>query len=428
MSTSVILSTFEGGYQPMTAISAASALEHAGLSVRLVDTYVEGVETALREIADKDFIAVAVPLFDSLTSGIELSRKIREVNKKAKIVFFGQYASINVERLTGKHCDYTICGEWEGPLVSLAKGEAVELSSKTASAVFDLNRLKVDVVGKPVLTRDHFVPPNRSLVPALEKYSQPQLERLLDRKLRVGGLEATRGCHHKCSYCSVCAAYNGKVLLVPRELILKDIDILVDQGMNHLTFTDADFFNAKLHAVDLLKAAHAKYPSLTFDITTRVDHVLENKGVLATLAQCGLAVITSALEFPNQKVLDEIYKEMTTDMIEEAIEFLRSTGIQLNPTFIMFNPWIGLSDLVMFHDFVERTGLNGNIDPIQFETRLHLYKGSPLLNNPSIRKLELEETEFHFNWKHPDPEIDALYLSMLKPAVDGEFKRCCLKC
>lgn len=428
MNTAVILSTFEGGYQPMTAISAASALELAGLNVKLVDTYVEGVETALHVIADKDFVAIAIPLFDSLTSGIELSRQIRKVNKKAKIIFFGQYASINVERLTGKHCDYTIFGEWERPLVSLAKSGFAEPSSETATAIFDLSRLKTGAVGKPALTRDHFVLPNRSLAPALEKYPQPHLERLLGRKLHVGGLEATRGCHHKCSYCSVYAAYDGKVLLVPEELILKDIETLVNQGMDHLTFTDADFFNAKAHNTKILKAAHAKFAGLTFDITTRVDHILENKEVLTALAQCGLTLITSALEFPNQKVLDEISKEMTIDMIEESIEFLHSAGIQLNPTFIMFNPWIGLSDLVMFHDFVERTGLKGNIDPIQFETRLHLYKGSPLLDNSSIRKLELEEAEFHFNWKHPDPEVDALYLSMLNPVVDGGFKRCCLKC
>jgi hypothetical protein len=115
-------------------------------------------------------------------------------------------------------------------------------------------------------------------------------------------------------------------------------------------------------------------------------------------------------------------------MIEASIVLMRSCGIVLNPTFIMFNPWVGLDDLAMFSDFVERNDLDAVIDPIQYETRLHLYKGSPLLQNPSIRALELTEHEFYFEWKHPDPRVDELYRQSLTPAEEGVFKRCCLKC
>jgi hypothetical protein len=95
----------------------------------------------------------------------------------------------------------------------------------------------------------------------------------------------------------------------------------------------------------------------------------------------------------------------------------------------MFNPWVGLEDLALFYHFVEENKLENIIDPIQFETRLHLYKGSPLLsNNPSIRNLELEEHEFHFDWKHPDPRVDTLFTESVTPVEEGVFKRCCLKC
>ncbi|GHD81869.1 RCCLKC-tail radical SAM protein [Vogesella fluminis] len=427
MAACIVLTTFEGGYQPVTALTGASALKRAGVDVQLVDVYVSGVEVALDAVRSASYVAISIPLFDSLTTGIQLAQRVREANEDAKIIFFGQYASINVERLTGKYCDFTVSGEWEQPLVSIVTNRPQQTA---VTAVFDIARLhdQGSEPIRPVITRDHLLPIDRAMGPPLSKYPQPQLERLLGRSLVVGGLETTRGCHHKCTYCSVYAAYDGKVVVVPEDLVIQDVDVLIQQGMTHLTFTDADFFNTKRHGTALMKAIHERHPALTFDFTARVDHILENKQAILDMATYGLSMITSALEFPSQTVLDQVYKEMTVDMIQEAVEFLREVGVQLNPTFIMFNPWSTLEDLAKFHDFIQTAGLTDNVDPVQYETRLHLYKGSPLLENESIQALELEEGEFHVNWKHPDARVDELYASMVKPPVEGEFKRCCLKC
>jgi radical SAM superfamily enzyme YgiQ (UPF0313 family) len=366
-------------------------------------------------------------LFDSLQAGIQLAGDIRTVNPDAKLIFFGQYATINAGRLSGKHGDYTIVGEWEQPLVNLVKslkGQATD----GLSGVVDADTVKRDAIPHPYMSRDHFRVPDRHLAPGLHKYPQPHVDKLTGGKQVVAGLEMTRGCHHRCTYCSVFAAYDGKVILINEDLVVQDVTNLVSMGMTHLTFTDADFFNSKNQGIKLLRRLHALFPDLTYDFTTRVDHILENRDILAEMAGLGVRFITSALEFPKQEVLDQVVKEVTVEMTEEAIDYVHSVGIRLNPTFIMFNPWIGLEDLVLFHDFLQRTKLENAVDPIQYETRLHLYKGSPLLNNPSIKALDLSENEFHYDWLHPDPRIDELYRDSLTPVQEGVFKRCCLKC
>lgn len=146
------------------------------------------------------------------------------------------------------------------------------------------------------------------------------------------------------------------------------------------------------------------------------------------MKELNVKFITSALEFPSKEVLDEVAKDTSIEDIEGAISFLRETGIKLNPTFIMFNPWTKLEDLSTFRAFVADNQLEDIIDPIQYETRLYLYKGSPLLQRNSIQSLDLTEYEFHYEWKHPDPSIDELYFSSLTPQEEGIFKRCCLKC
>jgi radical SAM superfamily enzyme YgiQ (UPF0313 family) len=426
MSDVVVVSTFEGGYQPNTAISAASALRAGGADVDLLDVYVEG--PAMERVAGASMVAVSVPLFDSLSAATQIASQIRVANADAPIVFFGQYATINAQRLAAKYCDYAISGEWEKPIVALSRQVLDRRPAELIDGVVSRDPSKSYASPHPFFSKGHVGRPDRGFVPSLRKYPQPHLSRLLRYEVVAGGVEATRGCHHRCSYCSVFAAYDGKVVMVDENILVDDVRALVADGMTHLTFTDADFFNAKHHGLRILRRLHAEFPHVTYDMTTRVDHVLEHIELVREAATLGLRIITSALEFPSDEVLRQLDKEVTVEMTERCITELKAMGVMLNPTFIMFNPWIGLPDLVRFEDFLERTGLTDLVDPIQFETRLHLYKGSPLLQNPSVQKLKLTEQEFHFDWEHDDPAMDEVFLSSLTPVEEGTFKRCCLKC
>lgn len=423
----LVVSSFEGGYQPNTALSAYTALRNAGYhDTAFHDAYVDGLPDDLFD--DADVVAVSVPLFDSLQAGLQLSEMIRARRPDAKIVFFGQYATLNAARLPGKYGDYAVVGEWEQPLVNLARhlstGEALDkvglVNARDAAA---------GMIPNPYIVRKKITLSDRSVAPPLHKYPQPHVEKMLGRKdLIVGGVESTRGCHHKCTYCSVYAAYDGKVIPIEDDIVLQEVRNLVAQGMNHLTFTDAEFFNAKNQGLRLLRTLHAEFPDLTYDFTTRVDHILEYQDVLREMKDLGVRFITSALEFPTQMVLDVVSKEITIDDIELAIKTLREIGIRLSPTFIMFNPWVGKEDLAAFKEFIRRNELDDVVDPIQYETRLHLYKGSPLLSRASTAGLQLDEFEFHYEWKHPDPSVDEMYFANVTPAEPGVFKRCCLKC
>ncbi|TWA87890.1 radical SAM superfamily enzyme YgiQ (UPF0313 family) [Azospirillum brasilense] len=421
----LVVSSFEGGYQPNTAISAVTALNRNGYHARLLDTYVEGF--AEEALDDAEVIAVSMPLFDSLNAGLQVIERARERNPDATVVHFGQYATLNAGRLPGRYGDYTVVGEWEQPLVNLAR-HVLDGADLDHTGLADTEAARSGRVPHPYLARGKIALPDRSLAPALVKYPQPQVEKLLGGLHVVGGVEATRGCHHRCTYCSVYAAYDGKVVMIGDDIVVEDVRNLIGQGMTHLTFTDAEFFNSKNHGVRILRRLHEAFPALTYDFTTRVDHILEHPDLFREMAGLGVRFVTSALEFPNQRVLDIVAKEITVEDIEAAIAQLHAVGITLNPTFIMYNPWVSKQDIVSFTDFVARNGLENVIDPIQYETRLHLYKGSPLLSRASTAGIELVEHEFHYEWKHPDPEVDAMYYANVAPPEPGVFKRCCLKC
>lgn len=424
MSSSILVSIFEGGYQPINALTGLAALHDAGHDTDFLDAYVDGYD--IKKLSQYDTIILPVPLYDSLNSAIQLCKELKAAGCKAETVMFGQYATINAPYLSGRYADHVVSGEWEVPLVSLMNRKAG--GTEPVVNVYSHGSTTPEQAVQMLKLRGTMAKPLRNMAPNLTKYPQPHLVTLMGTEKVVGGIELTRGCHHKCTYCSVYSAYDGKVLLGDVDQILLDVDVLVEQGMEHMTFIDAEFFNATRRSFDALNRIHKRHPSLTFDFTTRVDHILENRDRLTELRDQGVRVITSALEFPKNEVLKQVCKEVDVEDLKEAVRLVQEAGITLNPTFIMFNPWVTLEDFPRFHDFLVETNMENLVDPVQFETRLHLYKGSPLLKNDTVRALRMEEQEFHFDWFHPDERVDDLFRASVTPVEEGQFKRCCLKC
>src|SRR5206468_953224 len=107
----------------------------------------------------------------------------------------------------------------------------------------------------------------------------------------------------------------------------------------------------------------------------------------------------------------------------------RQASLGVNPTFLLFNPWTTFEDLRDFSDFLERNGLENEVEPVQLETRLWLYKGSPLLERADVRARIVAEQSFHYEWRHSDANVEDVFaLAAQEPGPVGAVKRCCLKC
>jgi radical SAM superfamily enzyme YgiQ (UPF0313 family) len=421
----VLASGYEGGFQPISLGTAASWLSRSGIAPVCVDTFIDGIDEA--KFANADLVAISVQMFQSIAPAIEIAEVARRVSPSARIVMFGAHANIHAERLLGTHCAEIVRGDWEPALVAAARqtaGEDITLPPELCSKVNAGAPISVNI------QRNGHMAPARNVLPGLNKYQYAEFEKFLDggKQPIVGNIETARGCHHSCSYCSVFAATGTKVNFIPIDVVMQDIQQVVEMGATHICFIDAEFINSKRHGVEVVRRMKAEFPSLTFDITTRADHILESKSTIAELKDLGCQFITTALEFPTQRVLDAVNKDLTLDHVEGAIKYCADIGAKMNATFILFNPWVSLEDLLGFDNWLDKTGLGETIDPVQFTTRLYIYKGSYLLNNREVRKLELVEHDFHYEWKHSDPRVDELFADMTRSDDPAAFKRCCIKC
>ena len=96
------------------------------------------------------------------------------------------------------------------------------------------------------------------------------------------------------------------------ETVLRDVERLADMGARHITFGDPDFLNGRRHSLAIVRALHERLPELTFDCTTKVEHVLEHADVWQEMAASGCLFVVCALESVNDEILARLDKGHTT--------------------------------------------------------------------------------------------------------------------
>jgi radical SAM superfamily enzyme YgiQ (UPF0313 family) len=395
----LLISCYELGHQPLHVASAAAFLRAADHEVSAVDLAVQTLADA--DLDSPELVAIAVPMHTAMRLAVPVARALRaRRGTDIRIVVFGLYAPLCGPDLEPGLVDAVLGGEYEQALVRVANGDA-ELRSI-------------------VLDRLHFPMPSRDLLPPLDRYTTL----LIDGETRLTGyVEATRGCVHRCRHCPVPAVYDGRIRVRQQDVLVEDVAGLWDLGMRHLTFGDPDFLNAVPHALAVARAVHERCPQLTFDITTKVEHILEHPGVIAELRDLGLLFLVSAVESTSARVLELLDKGHTATDALTALGICRSLGVGFRPSLLPFTPWSTLPDQIDLLDFIADNDLIDSVDPVQLSIRLLVPPGSLLLALSEMREhlRGYDADGFSHLWQHPNPAMDALQAEVAElVAVDAD--------
>ena len=396
----LLISCYEQGHQPLGIASVAAFLRRAGFDPAALDLAVEGFDRA--RVARARLICVSVPMHTALRLGVRAVTQVRETNAAAHVCFHGLYAALNAEWLLAHGGDSAIGGEPEARLVALAEALEAGRSPEIAG---------VSVRGRsegPNLARLEFPAPARDLLPPLTRYARLEHN---GAHGAVGYVEASRGCRHLCLHCPIPPVYGGRFFVVPGETVLADVRRLVAMGATHVTFGDPDFLNAPTHSLRIVRAMHGEFPSLTFDFTAKVEHVLEHRALFPELVSRGALFLVSAVESLSDTVLANLEKGHTQADVFAALGIVRDAGLTLRPSLVAFTPWTTLDDYLEVLEVVEREGLVDCVDPVQFTIRLLIPPGSLLLEREAIHPYlgGFDAAAFGYRWTHPDPRMDRLH-------------------
>lgn len=413
----LLVSTYELGRQPFGLASPAAWLREAGFQVETVDVAVERLEP--EPVREARLVCFYLPMHTATRIAVPLIDRVREIRPEAHLCAFGLYAPVNRDLLRRHGVRTVLGGEFEAGLVALAR----RLEAQRPEARRDGDgRLEThrDETGREAapgsgqpeptisLERQEFRVPDRSGLPSLERYAH--LHGADGERRVVGYTEASRGCKHLCRHCPIVPVYGGRFRVVQPEVVLADVRQQVEAGAEHITFGDPDFLNGPAHARRIVEDLHREFPEITYDVTVKVEHLLERSDLLPVLRDTGCAFVTSAVESVDDRVLEILDKGHTRDDFHRLVELFRDVGLVLQPTFVAFTPWISLKGYRDLLRTIAELDLVDNVPPIQLAIRLLIPAGSRLLELPETRAVieEFDEEALTWRWSHPDPRVEAL--------------------
>lgn len=394
----VLISTYELGHQPFGLASPAAWLAEIGAAVTCLDLSREDFRE--EPVRAANLICFYVPMHTATRLAVALLPRVRALNPRAHICFYGLYAPVNAKYLRELGADTILGGEFEQGLADLFVQLTQETRAQGSSGIQTGNIVS--------LGRQSFLVPDRSGLPPLARYAHLIMP---DGGYRIAGYtEASRGCKHLCKHCPIVPVYDGAFRIVQREIVLEDIRRQVAVGAQHISFGDPDFFNGPSHALAIVEEMHREFPQLTYDATIKIEHLLNHTQHLKTLRHTGCLFVTSAVESVDDHVLHQLAKGHTRSDFLRAVDLFRGANLTLQPTFMPFTPWTTLHGYRGLLQVLVDACLVENVAPIQLAIRLLIPAGSRMLDLPEIRDLvePFDAAALVYPWHHSDPRVDAL--------------------
>jgi radical SAM superfamily enzyme YgiQ (UPF0313 family) len=394
----LLISTYDMGRQPFGLASPAAWLRDAGAAVVCADLAKERLPDDV--VLQSDVIAFFLPMHTATRLALPVIDRVRGVNPQARLAAYGLYAPLNEALLRARGVTDVLGGEFEEDLVRVCMAVPPKLQSEWPGGA-------TAVKTRPEVPRLQFRVPLRTGLLPLTRYATLQVG--AERRI-VGYTEASRGCKHRCRHCPIVPVYDGRFRVVPAGVVLADIRAQVEAGARHVTFGDPDFFNGIRHAEAIVQGFAREFPGLTYDVTIKVEHVLQHAGMLPVLRDTGCAFVTSAVESLDDEVLARLEKGHTRRDFERMVALFRDARLPLAATFVAFTPWTTLESYLELLHTIDRLDLVESVSPIQLAIRLLVPQGSRMLELPDMRACAgaFDPVSLTHPWTHPNPTVDAL--------------------
>ncbi|MCX7421717.1 MAG: hypothetical protein NT013_19520 [Planctomycetia bacterium] len=141
----VLISCYELGHQPLGLASPLGFLERTGFAPAALD--IARCEFDERLVGGAEFVGISVLMHTALRLGVRVAQRVRDINPRCHVCFYGLYATLNADYLLDNDADSIVGGEYEAALASLI--EAVRQLTSTGFAIF-ANLGGTNVVGRTI--------------------------------------------------------------------------------------------------------------------------------------------------------------------------------------------------------------------------------------------------------------------------------------
>lgn len=334
-----------GKWPPLSLVYLAGALREAGHSVAIYDIMTKNhtLEEAKEQIIALQPEVVMIGAFTaSINAALETLRVVKQELPHVITAVGGIHATFCWEEILqewGTWVDLVVVGEGEVTVVELMAALETGAWPECKDVLAGIPGLAYRQNSQIILTPERQLVANiDKLVPAWDLLEwNDYYYRITEERLAVVG--SSRGCSHKCSFCSQykfwCSTYRER----SPESFVKELELLRDNyGVRMCMLADEyptynrDRFEAIL---DLIIARDL---GMHFSMETRVEDILRDEDILDKYSRAGFIHVYVGVESTHQRVLDLFRKESKVEDGKRAISLLNAAGIITECSFILGHP------------------------------------------------------------------------------------------
>lgn len=217
-----------------------------------------------------------------------------------------------------------------------------------------------------------------------------------NKRLKWGHILASRGCLHKCLFCSpiMRMSYGKKMRYRNAESVVNEIEMLMKSGANIISFEDDDFTYSSQYIEQICRKIIKKNLKIHWVAHARIDEV--SLDLMKLMKKSGCVLLRFGVESGQQRVIDSIKKgdgmkwRMQTKKVFSQLKRLK---IDTSAMFIIGNPAEIIEEIEDTIKFAKE--LKPDTVQVAF---FEIYPGSPLFKNltPEDKEKILESIPYHY--------------------------------
>lgn len=317
----------------------ASSLKKHGIKVKIIDALKENLnhqavlERVINFKADAVGITCLTAFYDEVVS---LSKAVKE--KNLRVIIGGVHPTfLPYQTLVDSQADYVVCGEGEIAFVKLAKMKFVNRNIQGVYCRKDLEK------GKPVIKAETITNLNDLPFPdwrQLDPTTYPKAPHgAVAKGFPIGVIMTTRGCPYQCTFCASRRFYDSKIRYRTPENVVKEIKFLIKNfGIKEVHFEDDNLTLKREHIEKICQLIIKNNLKISWACPNgiRADRVDEK--LIKLMKKSGCYFFAFGVESANPRILENIKKLETINVVKRSIEAAHKVGIECQGFFIFGLP------------------------------------------------------------------------------------------
>jgi len=311
---------------PLGLVQLAAVLEEQKIDVKIIDCTALNISRhdlakAIRE--EQPDIVGTTALTSFLCNAVEVAEVTKDVDPRIITVLGGPHATYLPEETLRENAaiDIVACGEGERVIIDLVRCiERGGQLSQVKGIGFRSNGNVILTELQPLVDLDELPLPAYHLLP-MQKYNFVLLG-------RFATVIASRGCPHRCTFCSEWRFWGGRWRQRDPKKIGDELELLVRRYKVESIWFGDDCFNVSAEMIQGI-CDEIKTRDLSFNwfYQGRADLLVEHRDLLPLMRETGNRMVQIGIEAATERELEEMNKKQSLDKVVEAVKLLRDHDI-----------------------------------------------------------------------------------------------------